>query len=430
MNGTLAQPLTLPCGALVPNRLVKAAMTEGLATADGVPTPELERLYRLWSDGGAGALITGNIQVDRHHLERPGNVIIDREPDAGMSDALARWAAAGTRNGTQLWAQISHAGRQTPKTVNPSPKAPSAIPLGLPGGIFGQPVEMAVAEIGEIAQRFGTAAAACQRAGFTGVEIHAAHGYLLSSFLSPRSNRRSDQYGGSLRNRARLLLEVVEAIRAAVGPRFPIAVKLNSADFQRGGFNFEDSKQVARWLEEAGIDLLEVSGGTYEQPKLMGFEGLEEEEPQQVPHSTRLREAYFADFALALQEMVSIPLMVTGGFRRRAVMEQAIEGGAADLIGLGRPMCVDTDAPARLLAGDDELRRYEDGLELLPGWLSFLTRFELVRTIAALSTMQWYYAQIDCLARSGTAQPGMSVWSATRRMQAQERKLLKQSRAP
>jgi 2,4-dienoyl-CoA reductase-like NADH-dependent reductase (Old Yellow Enzyme family) len=424
MPDILAEPLTLPCGAVIPNRLAKAAMTEGLATAQGVPTPELERLYGLWSDGGAGMLLSGNIQVDADHLERPGNVVIDREPDAAMRSALAAWAAAGTRNGNHFWAQISHAGRQTLKVVNPHPKAPSSVKLGLPGGQFGEPVALSVPEIEEIVRRFGVCAAAVKEAGFTGVQVHAAHGYLLSEFLSPRSNRRNDQYGGELANRARALLEAVASARRAVGPDFPVAVKLNSADFQKGGFAFEDSLQVAQWLEQGGVDLIEISGGTYEQPKLLGVEGVEEEEKQNVARSTLMREAYFVDFALAMQEKVSIPLMVTGGFRRRDAMEQALASGGADLIGLGRPMCVVTDAPAQLLAGLEELPRYESRLSLLPDWLSFLTRIKTVKTLATFGVQYWFYAQIDEIGRKSHADPSMSVMSATRRVMALQKELL------
>lgn len=427
MTEVLKQALQLPCGALLPNRIAKAAMTEGLATADGVPTPELERLYGLWSDGGAGMLLSGNIQVDADHLERPGNVVIDREPDDRMKTALAAWARAATRNGNHFWAQISHAGRQTQKIVNAHPKAPSPVKLGLPGGQFGQPVALTVPEIEEIVRRFGVCAAAVKEAGFTGVQVHAAHGYLLSEFLSPRSNLRTDRYGGELANRARALMEAVAAVRAAVGPDFPVAVKLNSADFQKGGFAFEDSLQVAAWLEQASVDLIEISGGTYEQPKLMGVEGIEEVEEQHVAKSTMMREAYFVDFALAMQEKVSIPLMVTGGFRQRAAMEQAIAGGGADLVGLGRPMCVMTDAPAKLFAGLAELPRYENELALLPSWLSFLTRIKAVRSIASFAVQYWYYAQLDTLGRAGQAEPEMSVFAATKLVMSLQKKLLSAS---
>jgi len=424
MSDTLAQSLTLPCGAVIPNRLAKAAMTEGLATSSGVPTSELERLYGIWSDGGAGILLSGNIQIDADHLERPGNVVIDRQPDEAMHNALAGWATAATRNGNHFWAQISHAGRQTQKNVNPHPKAPSPVKLGLPGGQFGEPVALATDEIEDIVVRFGKSAAAVKAAGFTGVQVHAAHGYLVSQFLSPRTNQRTDQYGGELANRARFLLDIVKTVRAAVGADFPVAVKLNSADFQKGGFAFEDSLQVAQWLEQAGVDLIEISGGTYEQPKLLGVEGLEEEEKQNVAPSTLMREAYFVDFALAMQEKVSIPLMVTGGFRRREVMEQAINSGCADLVGLGRPMCVMTDAPARLMRGERELPRYEAELSLLPSWLGFLNHVNLIRTIATFGVQYWFYAQIDALGCKGRAEPSMSVLSATIHTMSLQKKLL------
>ncbi len=424
MSDLLATALTLPCGAIISNRIAKAAMTEGLATARGVPTPELERLYGLWSDGGAGLLLSGNIQVDADHLERPGNVVIDRVPDPAMRTALTRWAQAGTRRGNHFWAQISHAGRQTQKVVNRHPKAPSPVKLGLPGGQFGEPVALTIAEIEEIVRRFGICAAAVKAAGFTGVQVHAAHGYLLSEFLSPRSNLRDDRYGGGLPNRARALLEVVAAVREAVGPAFPVAVKLNSADFQRGGFAFEESLQVARWLEEAGVDLIEISGGTYEQPRLLGVAGIEAVEPQHVRASTLAREAYFVDFALAMRERVGVPLMVTGGFRRREAMEQAVAGDGADLIGLGRPLCVVTDAPAQLLAGLAELPRYENELALLPAWLDFLTRFRTVQTLATFSVQYWFYAQIDELGRKGHANPAISVLAAAQRVMSLQRTLL------
>ena len=397
----LNTPLTLPCGAILPNRLAKAAMTEGLGTPNGVPTAELERLYGLWSDGGAGLLITGNVIVDADHLERPGNVVIDREPDAAMAAALASWAKAGTRGGNHLWAQISHGGRQVQKSVNPSPKSASDVQLALPGGQFAKPVPLSKAEIADLVQRWAIAAKACQNAAFTGVQIHAAHGYLVSQFLSPRSNRRTDHYGGSLENRARFLLEIVAAVRAAVGSSFPIAVKLNSADFQKGGFDFADSLVVVKWLEAASVDLVEISGGTYEQPKLLGIAGMEAEQQQDIAPSTAAREAYFVDFAQAMQGEVGVPLMVTGGFRSRAAMVQALEIGAADVIGIGRPMCVMTDAPHRLIDGLGQLPRYEDRLDFIPCWLGFLKRLQVMKAVDGFAGMAWFYEQLWSLGNDG-----------------------------
>ena len=406
--------LTLPCGAQIPNRLCKAAMTEGLASPQGEPTEALERLYGIWSDGGAGLLLSGNVQIDGDHLERPGNVIIDGEPSVAMQRALSGWAAAGTRRGNHFWAQISHAGRQCQKIVNPQPKAPSAVKLGLPGGQFGEPQPMTEEDIEAVITGFARCAKVVIDAGFTGVQLHAAHGYLLSQFLSPRSNQRHDQWGGSLENRARLLLASVSRVRATVGPNIPISVKLNSADFQRGGFDFDESLQVAKWLEQATVDLIEISGGTYEQPRLLNLDGMEPVEEQSVAASTRAREAYFVDFAEAMHKEVSIPLMVTGGLRRLDAMKLALESGAADMIGIGRPMCVMTDAPAQLLAGIKELPRFEDTLSLLPKALRFLNGIKMVRTVGAFATQYWFYEQIAALGHQGDTLDGLGVFAATK----------------
>ena len=345
-----------------------------------------------------------------------------------MAAALASFAKAATRNGNHFWAQISHAGRQTMKPVNPHPKAPSAVKVGLPGGQFGEPVALTEPEILDLIARFAVTARACQKAGFTGVQIHAAHGYLLSQFLSPLTNQREDQWGGSLENRARMLLAAVKTVRAAVGPQFPVAVKLNSADFQRGGFAFEDSVQVAKWLEEAGVDLIEISGGTYEQPKLMGLEGLEPPEEQNVAESTLRREAYFVDFALAMQDAVSIPLMVTGGFRSRAAMEQALSSGAADVIGLARPLCYQPDGPKRLLEGASELPRKEAELGLIPGWLAFLKSIKTIRSIDGFAVQYWFYSQLYALGRNGAPNIEKSVFASLREVESTHKKWLKSRR--
>ena len=409
----LEQPLTLPCGAVVRNRMCKAAMTEGLAHPDGTASEELERLYGIWSDGGSGILLSGNIQVDGDHLERPGNVIVDSKLSEDAFSTLQRMAAAGTRNGNHLWAQISHAGRQTQKIVNPSPKAPSAVRLRLPQSQFGEPVALTAEEIESVIERFVGCALTCKEAGFTGVQFHSAHGYLLSQFLSPLTNHREDEWGGTLENRARALIAIVTKAREALGADFPISVKLNSADFQKGGFDFDDSLTVAKWLADAGVDLLEISGGTYEQPRLLNLDGVEPIEEQSLARSTLAREAYFVDFAKAMREELSMPIMVTGGLRRREVMNHVLETGGADMIGLGRPLCVDADGPNRLLNGEDELARYEDNLSLLPSWLMWLTKFNAVRTINSFATQFWFYEQIANIGRTGATDPKLTVLSAT-----------------
>ncbi len=429
MDVGLGTELKLPCGAVLRNRISKAAMTEGLATPDGRPTPALERLYGIWSDGGAGMLLSGNIIVDRDHLERPGNVVIEREPVADMKARLASWAKAATRNGNHFWAQISHGGRQTQKLVNPRPKSSSDVQLALPGGQFAKPTPLTREEIADLVTRWALAARACKDAGFTGVQVHGAHGYLVSQFLSPRVNLRTDDYGGSLENRARFLLEIVAAVRAAVGPDFPVSVKLNSADFQKGGFDFGDSLQVVKWLEAASVDLIEISGGTYEQPKLLGVAGQEEEAVQNVAPSTAAREAYFVDFAKAMQAVVSVPLMVTGGFRTRRAMEEALASGAADVIGLGRPLCVDTDAPAQLLKGAERLARYEDNLDLLPSWLGFLKRFQLMKAINGFAGIYWFYQQLWLLGHEGRVDRDLSVFKAFRILEARNKRIMQERAA-
>lgn len=411
----IERPLTLPCGASLPNRLCKAAMTEGLADPLGQATPALTQLYGLWSDGGAGLLLSGNVQIDGDHLERPGNVIIDSEPGEEAMSALRRWAEAGTRGGNHFWAQISHAGRQCQKMVNPHPKAPSAVKLGLPGGQFGEPVAMSEADIEAVIAGFARCARVLKNAGFTGVQLHAAHGYLLSQFLSPRSNQREDQWGGSLENRARALLESVRAVRDTVGPSFPVGVKLNSADFQRGGFDFEESLQVAKWLEAESVDLLEISGGTYEQPRLLNVDGIEPVEDQSVKASTKAREAYFVDFAQAMRKEITMPLMVTGGLRRLDAMEDALASGSADVVGIGRPLCGMPKAMNELLAGTAELPRFENQLSLLPPWLKFLEGINLFKTVGTFATQYWYYEQISILGHTGAIDPQLSVFKATQR---------------
>ena len=309
--------------------------------------------------------------------------------------------------------------------VNKAPKSASDVQLAIPGNRFGKPSPLTKAEIADLVERFAIASKACKDAGFTGVQIHGAHGYLISQFLSPRANLRTDEYGGSLENRARFLLEIVAAVRSAVGPSFPIGVKLNSADFQKGGFEFDDSITVVKWLEQASVDMMEISGGSYEQPRLMGQDGIDADDGPKVAPSTAAREAYFVDFAKAMQAHVNIPLMVTGGFRTRAAMEQALEAGAADAIGLGRPMCLMTDAPKRLLEGADELPRYEDGLGLIPNWLGFLKGLQMTKAIDGFAGIYWFYEQLWMIGNQGKADEDFSVFKAFRIVDARNKALMR-----
>lgn len=404
MTVTITSPLTLPCGARLKNRLAKAALTEGLSDGHNRATPAHQRLYRAWSEGGAGLVITGNVQVDRRYLERPGNIAID---DNGGEAALAAMAEAGTVGGNQLWMQLSHAGRQTIRYLNAAPVGPSAVPVKLPGGAFGKPRALTAAEIEDVIERFVRGAKLAQQTGFTGVQLHAAHGYLLSEFLSPRANQRTDRWGGSLENRARLLLTLVRTLRSELGPAYPICVKLNSADFQRGGFTDEESMQVAGWLQAAGVDLLEISGGTYEQLSFFGT-GAEDDVAPVKAQSTVEREAYFLDYAERMRKVCRIPLMVTGGFRSLAGMNRALADDALDVIGLGRPLCVAPGLPNRLLAGDvDGAPRYEDRLRIGPGMLGPASRINRIRNFNHMYAQGWYCVQLLRIGRGEAPDPEM-----------------------
>lgn len=404
MTIDVASPFALACGTKIKNRLAKSALTEGLADQHNRATEAHQRLYRKWSEGGAGIIITGNVLVDRRYLERPGNIAIDNN---GGFDELAAMAAAGRANGNELWMQINHAGRQTIRYVNSKPVGPSAVAVKLPGGAFGKPTPLTEADIADVIQRFTQAAKVAKETGFTGVQIHSAHGYLLSEFLSPKANQRSDKWGGSIENRARLLLEIVRSIRSEVGDKFAISVKLNSADFQKGGFSPQDSMQVARYLEKEGVDLLEISGGTYEQ---LSFFGSGEEGKNVAPaaESTRLREAYFLDYAEQIRQFSRIPLMVTGGFRSLAGMNQALVDNALDFVGLGRPMCVDTHIPRKLLNGSvEEAPRYEQDLQIGPGILSSASRVNRIRNFNHMYAQGWYCVQLLRLGAGKEPKPSM-----------------------
>ncbi len=421
MSSPLQDPLPLPCGTVLPNRIAKAAMTEGLADADDRATESHRRLYRRWSAGGAGLLITGNVMVDRRFLERPGNVVIDGN---GGRDALRDWARAGTEAGNHLWMQISHPGRQASPFSTADLLSASDVQLHL-GGMFSQPRAMTAEEIEDAVRRYAEVAQVARDCGFTGVQIHAAHGYLISQFLSPVTNRREDEWGGPLRNRARFLLDVVAAVRGRVGHDFPVGVKLNSADFQHGGFTLEECVQVARWLADADVDLLEISGGTYEQPRLLGVQGDKDSYSEPRAESTRRREAYFLEYAAAIQAAASLPLMVTGGFRSREAMESAVANGECAVVGLGRPLCVDPDLPRGLLDGSvDRAVAWERILRLGPGrLLGTASPLFLLKVINVQGQMAWFYQQLLRLAAGEEADPRLGLISALIRHNLGERRV-------
>ena len=398
-------------------------MTEGLADAFNRATERHATLYRRWARGGAGLLVTGNIMVDRRYLERPGNVAIDGPQTEEQRRRLSEYARAATENGAAVFAQLSHAGRQTPGYVAAEPVGPSAVPLKIPGGGYNRPRALEPAEVANVIQRFADAAREAKHAGFSGVQIHAAHGYLISEFLSPIANRREDEWGGTLENRARLLTETVRATRAQVGSGFPVSVKLNSSDFQKGGFSFDDCLEVVRRLDAEGIDLLEISGGTYEQPMMVGLGGaLEPVVESGARGSTIAREAYFLEYAEKVASVARTPVMVTGGFRSRAAMNGALESGAAAIIGLARPLCVDPDIAGRLIAGAVVAApSWERTVRLGPGPLGPASPSAVVRALNGFGVMAFFYENIYRLADGGVPKRDAALLPAFIRFQRGER---------
>lgn len=320
-------------------------------------------MYRAWAHGGFGLNITGNFMVDKRWLVAPGNVICEKEHE-DLMEALTLWSAAAQENSTPCWVQICHPGRQT---SSENPVAPSEVPLP-----WGSPVRaLTEEEISEIIDRFVQTAVICQKAGFQGVQIHWAHGYLLSQFLSPLVNKREDQWGGSLENRARISLEIIQKVRQAVGPNYPIGVKINSSDFQRGGFEENDAFQFVQLLEEASVDLIEVSRGTYE--KLAMTDGIEEEK-----ESTKEREAYFGEFSAQLVQKTGLPVMCSGGWRSRNIMLKALQNKRTHMLGLSRPT-IEADLPKRLISGD-------------------VTGALITRNLQGIENFAFCQAQFDCMA--------------------------------
>lgn len=326
----LTESLTLPCGAVIQNRLAKAAMTERLAGADHNPNEHHYHLYALWSESKPGLMITGNIMVDRLNLESAGNIVVE---DRRAMIQLKNWSEVAKKHGSHFWGQINCAGRQTTRFVNGKPIAPSPIRLKGKLGFFAKPRQMSKNDILEYIDRYGNTAEILKEAGFTGIQIHAAHGYLISQFLSPRTNKRKDEFGGDIAGRAKFLYEIYKSIRSKVGEDFPVAVKINSSDYTKGGFSEEDCISVIRELSSMGIDLIEVSGGTYD--NLAFLSGTQSTKEKNGP--------YFAEFAKLLEDNFPTPIMLTGGIHDNTNAKSILEQKYADMVGLARPFLIESD---------------------------------------------------------------------------------------
>ena len=313
-----------------------------MADAGQVPGQALINLYEAWSnaaaasDAGPGLILSGNVMIDPTAMTGPGGVLLEAGTlnTPAVRQRFEDWANAGKAGGSKFVMQISHPGRQVFANMGVEPVSASATKVTLSGmadKMFGPARALSEDEIRGLIRRFAETALAAQAAGFDGVQIHSAHGYLVAQFLSPLTNLRDDAWGGPLENRARFLLEIVRAIRDRVNSDFIVGVKLNSADFQRGGFDIADSEQVVDWLNGEAVDFVEISGGSYESSAMMG-----NSEDGRVESSTAKRELFFFDFAKRISQTARMPLMVTGGVTKRATAENALEEAGVDLVGVAR----------------------------------------------------------------------------------------------
>ena len=333
----LFTPITLPNGTTIKNRFFKSAMSEGMGTRDFQPKKNIATLYKRWAEGGTGLIITGNIMVDPKGTAEPGNIVFDKNSNM---EILKNWANQGQQHGAKVMVQLNHPGKQAPKTIAKETVAPSAVPLGNGlNKLFSTPRALTTSEVEELVQKFVTSSKVAKEAGFSGVQIHAAHGYLISQFLSPHDNRRTDKYGGSLENRMRFLKEIYLGMREELGKDFTIGIKINSTDFKEDGLTEEDSLKTIIELANLGLDFVEISGGTYERPAMMGAT------------SKSTNQVFFAEYSKKLKQKIEIPVVVTGGIRSINAMNTLLNDNTTDFIGIARPLTIDPNIPNKIKQG-------------------------------------------------------------------------------
>jgi 2,4-dienoyl-CoA reductase-like NADH-dependent reductase (Old Yellow Enzyme family) len=357
IHHVLQRPLVLPCGAILKNRLAKSPMSDSLADGEGNPTQAQIRLYERWAQGGAAVSFIGEVQGDPRFPEKPGNLVLDGGATSSSSSSSSHYSnqellKSLTRRavieGAHLWAQIGHAGALAHLPIS-QPKGPSALDIeGL------QCAGMSIDEIRELPGMYARAALHAKTVGFTGVQIHAGHGFLLSQFLSPLFNHRNDDFGGAIEARCRIVLDIISDVRRAVGPSFPVGIRINSTDQLEGGLTEVDALEVVRLLDQTSIDLIDISGGTY-------FPGAK------ASSDSSGGESYFLEFARLAKGVTQVPLMLTGGFKRRDQAIDALASGAADMVGLARAMVLDPQIATTWRSeggGDPEFPRFES---VIPG---------------------------------------------------------------
>jgi len=370
------EPIVLTSGLFLHNRLIKAAMEENMANEVQQPGSDIFNLYTAWAKGEMGAIITGNVMVDPHAMTGPGGIALHATSELAP---FTEWAKLSKKHGVKIIMQINHPGRQTYRSLGGKTIAPSSTPLelGKHSSMFSQPETMSETDIQDVISRFAITAKKAEEAGFDGVQIHAAHGYLLSQFLSPLVNKRQDKWGGKIVNRSRLLIEIVCSVKKAVSSRFSISVKLNSADFQRGGFDINDAILVVQQLEKMNVDFVELSGGSYEAPAMQG---------RSADDRTLAREAYFLEFAKSIALQTTLKIMTTGGIKRLAVANQ-VRNEHIDLVGIASAMAYKPDLVKIWKTNAEAL-----GFTPKVDWKN--------KTLAALATMALVRRQLQRLGRS------------------------------
>ena len=376
----LSQPVELPCGLTLPNRLVKCPMQETLAKAPHFDPPidTFRNLYRTWASAHYGLIITGQVQIDPRYFSIAGDVCCREESlsDPAILGMWKEWASIAQSEGTPAIVQLAHLGRMSPAGAGNRPAdmpalCPSPVPVKIRMGdgwldklaldkLLGTPKEMTHAEIDEVVGMFVRGAKVAREAGFKGAQIHAAHGFLVSEFLSPHTNRRNDGYGGDPERRMTFLKRLVKELRAELPPPLCLSVKLNSGDYMgedEGGLTQDEALEQVRWLVECKlVDFVEVSGGNAEQKTSKLHNSFNDKSLERAPKrtSTRIREAAFVEFAERLEKLhPKIPIQLSGGFRSRAGMCDAIESGACQLIGLGRTAVLQPSVPKDILLNPD-----------------------------------------------------------------------------
>ncbi|KAF2029005.1 FMN-linked oxidoreductase [Setomelanomma holmii] len=348
----LAKPLNFEFAKkTAQNRFLKGAMTERLSSWDpknlearGIPSKNLINVYKRWGEGEFGVILTGNLMIEYDHLEAAGNPIIPRgSPYEGERfEAFKELATQSKKHGSLIVGQVSHPGRQVAANIQKNPVSASDVQLegNVMGMTFEKPRAATDEDIKNIIEGFAHAAEYLEKAGYDGIQLHGAHGYLLAQFLSPSTNHRTDKYGGSLENRARLITEIGQEVRNRTSSNFILGIKLNSVEFQDKGFDTQEAATLCKLLEDNTFDFVELSGGTYEK---LAF-GHQRE-------STKKREAFFLEFAEKITPSLSkTRTYITGGLKSASAMVDALN--TVDGVGLARPVCLEPELPRQIIAGE------------------------------------------------------------------------------